>query len=75
MVKGTASKGQKRNKGRLHIRCRRCGQATYHKIGKICSSCGFGRSAKLRRFLWMKKKVNKHRGLRRRQKEREHKLF
>jgi len=58
-MKGTPSKGLKRNKGRLHIRCRRCGKAAYHKIKKVCSSCGYGNSAKLRRYNWNKKQVSK----------------
>ena len=59
MSKGTASKGVKRNKGRLHIRCRRCGKAAYHKIKSVCSSCGYGNSAKIRRHNWSKKDVTK----------------
>ncbi len=58
-MKGTAAKGLKRNKGRLHIRCRRCGKASYHKIKSECSSCGYGNSAKLRRNNWHKKDVTK----------------
>jgi large subunit ribosomal protein L37e len=58
-MKGTASKGVKRNKGRLHIRCRRCGKAAYHKIKKTCSSCGYGNSSRLRRYNWHKKTVSK----------------
>ncbi|MBS3118037.1 50S ribosomal protein L37e [Candidatus Woesearchaeota archaeon] len=53
MSKGTAALGLR--KGRLHIRCRRCGKASYHKKTGICSSCGFGRSSKLRSYEWQKK--------------------
>ena len=53
MTKGTASMGKK-NK-RITLRCRRCGKATYHKINKKCSSCGFGETKKLRHYNWMKK--------------------
>lgn len=61
MTKGTPSKGIKRRKGRLHIRCRRCGKPSYHKIKKVCSSCGFGRSSRLRRYSWQKKeKITKN---------------
>ncbi len=60
-MKGTASKGLKRNKGRLHIRCRRCGKASYHKIKGVCSRCGYGNSSKLRRYNWHKKTVTKKR--------------
>ena len=55
MSKGTESQGQKRNKGVLHIRCRRCGRSSYHKIKKVCSDCGFGRSARLRSYNWAHK--------------------
>jgi len=66
MTKGTASKGQKRNKGRIHIRCRRCGKTAYHKIQSICSSCGYGKTKKLRRYNWDKKTVTKKRKITRR---------
>jgi large subunit ribosomal protein L37e len=55
MTKGTASRG-KHSKGKVHIRCRRCGERSYHVNNKVCSSCGFGASAKLRFYNWMKKK-------------------
>ena len=67
MVKGTPSMGQKRNKGRIHIRCRRCGSTSYHKIKKICSSCGFGKSVRLRKYNWNKKDVSKYRRVKRKQ--------
>jgi large subunit ribosomal protein L37e len=57
MTKGTASMG-KRNK-RLHIRCRRCGRNSFHMKKKICSSCGFGRSKKIRHYNWHGKNANK----------------
>ena len=60
MTKGTYAKGQKVHKGRLHIRCRRCGKPAYHKIDQICASCGYGRSQKIRQYAWMKKKTGKH---------------
>lgn len=50
MVKGTASFG-KRNTG-SHTRCRRCGRHAYHMQKKRCASCGFGATAKLRRYSW-----------------------
>lgn len=53
MTKGTHSMGKKSGKD-VHIRCRRCGRASYHKIDGICASCGFGRSAKRRYYAWMK---------------------
>ena len=55
MAKGTRSHGLKRNKGVLHVRCRRCGRNSYHKIKKICSDCGYGRSARMRKYNWNKK--------------------
>ncbi len=55
MSKGTASQGKK-SRGKCHIICRRCGKHTYHKTRNICSSCGFGRTAKLRSYSWQKKK-------------------
>ena len=41
----------KKNK-KTHIACRRCGKITYHARDKICSSCGFGRSSRIRKFSW-----------------------
>ncbi|MEK6812749.1 MAG: 50S ribosomal protein L37e [Nanoarchaeota archaeon] len=55
MSKGTRSQGVKRNKGVLHIRCRRCGKKSYHKIKGVCASCGYGKSARLRKYRWNKK--------------------
>ncbi len=54
MTKGTASMGKRSSKV-THIRCRRCGKRTYHVRKKVCSSCGYGKSAKLRSFSWSKK--------------------
>jgi large subunit ribosomal protein L37e len=53
MSKGTPSMGL-RNK-HSHIICRRCGKQSFHARHKVCSACGFGRSAKLRRYSWTKK--------------------
>ncbi len=47
MVKGTPTLGKK-SSGKLHIICRRCGKKSYHMKRKVCSSCGYGRSKKLR---------------------------
>lgn len=55
MVKGTASMGKKSGK-KLHIRCRRCGKRAYHISKKVCASCGYGKSPRLRRYNWKKKK-------------------
>ena len=53
MTKGAASMGKKSGKD-VHIRCRRCGKASYHKINHVCASCGYGNSAKLRQYSWQK---------------------
>ena len=54
MTKGTASMGKKAGK-RSGIRCRRCGRPSYHKVKGVCSSCGYGKSRKLRSYAWQKK--------------------
>ncbi len=46
MGKGTPAKGR-RNK-RTHIKCRRCGNQSYNMRKGFCSSCGYGRSKRLR---------------------------
>lgn len=51
---GTASMGKK-GRGVIHIMCRRCGKRTMHKKSGVCSSCGFGKTAKIRKFSWNKK--------------------
>lgn len=51
MTKGTSSKG-KNSRGKTHIVCRRCGRRSYHAAHKHCASCGFGRSPKMRGFVW-----------------------
>nr|AIE99568.1 ribosomal protein L37e (RP-L37e, RPL37) [uncultured marine group II/III euryarchaeote KM3_113_E08]AIF00639.1 ribosomal protein L37e (RP-L37e, RPL37) [uncultured marine group II/III euryarchaeote KM3_136_C10] len=53
MSKGTPSMG-KRQKS-THILCRRCGNHSYHKQKRVCSSCGYGATAKRRGFGWAKK--------------------
>jgi len=54
MTKGTPSQGKK-GRAKLHFRCRRCGKNAYHKKKSICSNCGYGNSAKLRKYSWQKK--------------------
>jgi len=54
MVKGTPSMGKKSGKKNM-IRCRRCGKKTYHIRKKVCSSCGYGKSKRLRKYSWQKK--------------------
>jgi len=53
MTKGAASFGKKSGKD-VHIRCRRCGRASYHKINGVCSSCGYGKSKRMRKYKWQK---------------------
>jgi len=55
MTKGTSSMGKKSGKRTQVIRCRRCGKKTYHKSHKICSSCGYGKSKKMRSYAWQNK--------------------
>lgn len=55
MTKGTPSMGRKSGK-KTHIVCRRCGNRTYHASHKECSSCGYGKTAKIRKQAGMKKK-------------------
>ncbi|MBW3014841.1 50S ribosomal protein L37e [Candidatus Woesearchaeota archaeon] len=57
-MKGTYSKGR-HSKGKTHIRCRRCGKHTYHVRKKVCSSCGYGDSSKMRKYNWNKKNKSK----------------
>ncbi len=53
MGTGTAAMGKRSGK-KSHIPCRRCGKHTFHVRHKVCSSCGFGKSAKLRSYNWTK---------------------
>ena len=53
MTKGTASHGKKSGKSYLTIRCRRCGRHSYRVRKKACSSCGYGKSKKLRTYSWI----------------------
>lgn len=53
MSDGTSTQG-KRNKS-VHVKCRRCGESSYHATKKVCSACGFGKSAKRRDYAWTEK--------------------
>jgi large subunit ribosomal protein L37e len=53
MSKGTPSMGKCHK--RSHIRCRRCGGFSFNFKKKICVSCGFGRTPRLRSYKWMRK--------------------
>jgi large subunit ribosomal protein L37e len=50
---GTPSQGKKNTT--THTKCRRCGEKSYHTKKKVCSSCGFGKSAKRRSYSWQGK--------------------
>jgi large subunit ribosomal protein L37e len=53
MTTGTSAEGKK-NKT-THVKCRRCGEASYHTGKERCSSCGFGKSSKRRDYEWQSK--------------------
>ena len=54
-MKGTSSMGKKSGKKNM-IYCRRCGKRTYNLGSKrACSSCGYGKSARMRGYKWNKK--------------------
>jgi len=53
MSKGTPSMGKRQKT--THIRCRRCGRNAYHKQKSVCASCGYGETARMRKFNWSKK--------------------
>ncbi len=44
----------KRGKKSVHIRCRRCGHVSYNVKTGVCSYCGYGKSAKIRKYNWKK---------------------
>jgi len=54
MTKGTPTKGKKMHP--LHLMCRRCGNKSRHKKTGICSRCGYGKTKKIRRYNWQKKR-------------------
>ncbi|NYT05534.1 MAG: 50S ribosomal protein L37e [Methanomicrobiales archaeon] len=54
MSKGTSSMGKRQKT--VHIVCRRCGRASFHARHKVCSSCGFGKSSRMRNYAWVTKK-------------------
>ncbi|MEM1543305.1 MAG: 50S ribosomal protein L37e [Candidatus Bathyarchaeia archaeon] len=60
MTKGTPSFGKRMGKT-LHIRCRRCGRRSYNVRKKRCSACGFGESARIRRYSWQTKNLQRQR--------------
>ncbi|MHA2273431.1 MAG: 50S ribosomal protein L37e [Candidatus Hodarchaeales archaeon] len=62
MTKGTPSRGMRSGK-KTHIRCRRCGNHSYHARKKRCAHCGYP-SAKIRKYKWGRKTPNRHRRIR-----------
>ncbi|MCK5592637.1 50S ribosomal protein L37e [Candidatus Bathyarchaeota archaeon] len=60
MSKGTSSFGKRQGKI-LHIHCRRCGRRAYHVRNKQCAACGYGKSAKIRRYSWQTKTLSRKR--------------
>ncbi|MBI1935698.1 50S ribosomal protein L37e [Candidatus Woesearchaeota archaeon] len=53
-MKGTSSMGKKSGKKNM-IYCRRCGKRTFNLNKSKCASCGYGKSARLRKYNWQKK--------------------
>jgi large subunit ribosomal protein L37e len=51
MTRGTPSFG-KRNGRMTHGICRRCGKHSYFRRKGVCSSCGYGRMARIRSYRW-----------------------
>jgi len=51
MSKGTPSKS---GGGKTHIICRRCGKRAYNVRTKVCASCGFWKSKRIRSYSWAK---------------------
>ena len=50
MTKGTSSFGKRTSKS--HTGCIRCGRTSFHLQKKICSACGYGNTAQMRRYNW-----------------------
>jgi large subunit ribosomal protein L37e len=59
MTKGTPSMGRKHKI--THIRCRRCGRVAYRIDKKYCAACGYGRSAKIRKYAWRTHDLHRNR--------------
>ncbi|MEM4271196.1 MAG: 50S ribosomal protein L37e [Candidatus Pacearchaeota archaeon] len=51
MTKGTPSMGKKSGKRNM-VFCRRCGKRSFHVRKKKCASCGYGKSARIRKYAW-----------------------
>jgi large subunit ribosomal protein L37e len=50
-MKGTPSKG-KHNDTKNHTFCRRCGKHSYNLTKRVCASCGYGRTKRIRSYNW-----------------------
>ncbi len=57
MTKGTPSMGLKNRIS--HTRCRRCGRVAYKVNTRECAACGYGKSAKLRKYAWQTHTLNR----------------
>ncbi|MCL4412624.1 MAG: 50S ribosomal protein L37e [Candidatus Thermoplasmatota archaeon] len=51
-MRGTPSMGR-RNRIKVHIKCRRCGQHSYNVTHKRCAHCGYPDS-RIRSYNWAK---------------------
>jgi large subunit ribosomal protein L37e len=58
MTKGTPAMGRRSGKKNM-IHCRRCGRRTYHLRKKKCAACGYGKSARMRKYKFYKKDYRK----------------
>ncbi|WP_292467593.1 50S ribosomal protein L37e [Methanolobus sp.] len=53
MSKGTPSMGKRQK--RTHLKCRRCGSVSLNIHTKQCTSCGFGKTTRMRSYKWQAK--------------------
>ncbi len=53
MGKGTPSMGKRAGK-KTHVPCRRCGKHAFNIRKGYCSSCGYGKTARIRSYSWAK---------------------
>ncbi|MGH9921358.1 MAG: 50S ribosomal protein L37e [Nitrososphaerales archaeon] len=54
MTKGTSSMGNF-TRGGVHIKCRRCGNNSYHLRRKRCSNCGYP-NPRMRKYAFIRSK-------------------
>ncbi|MBN1281221.1 MAG: 50S ribosomal protein L37e [Candidatus Thermoplasmatota archaeon] len=54
MTKGTTCRSGNKT---THIACRRCGRHSFHVQKRRCAFCGFGETAKMRHYNWVREKV------------------